>query len=198
MVVGQKRGAKLLTSSALSVVTQKSRTEKLFSPLLCVTHNYYPYLVRWKQTLKLSSSFGLGLLFSLFFYVLEILTFKLPMSITITSWLLKNLYLYQTSFSRSFACLALVLDRVLYIMTPSSHISFTVAISIQTVQNLHFLYKKSTLNSRENCRIFLGEKLVKMLWFLDFLTFGNFDFPRKFSIFFWVKNSWKCCGFWTF
>ena len=23
----------------------------------------------------------------------------------------------------------------------------------------------------------------------------NFNFPRKLSIFFWVKNSWKCCGF---
>ena len=23
----------------------------------------------------------------------------------------------------------------------------------------------------------------------------NFDFPRKLSVFFGVKNSWKCCGF---
>ena len=37
-----------------------------------------------------------------------------------------------------------------------------------TVRNLHFLSKNSTLISRENCR------------------------------FFWVKNSWKCCGFWLF
>ena len=26
----------------------------------------------------------------------------------------------------------------------------------------------------------------------------NFDFPRKLSIFFRVKNSWKCCGFGLF
>ena len=36
------------------------------------------------------------------------------------------------------------------------------------VRNLHFLSKKSTLISCENCR------------------------------FFWVKNSWKCCGFGLF
>ena len=37
-----------------------------------------------------------------------------------------------------------------------------------TVRNLHFLSKKSTLISRENCRYFGGEKLVKMLWFWTF------------------------------
>jgi len=37
-----------------------------------------------------------------------------------------------------------------------------------TVRNLHFLSKNSTLISRENCR------------------------------FFWMKNSWKCCGFGLF
>ena len=37
-----------------------------------------------------------------------------------------------------------------------------------TVRNLHFLSKNSTLIFRENCR------------------------------FFWVKNSWKCCGFGLF
>ncbi len=49
---------------------------------------------------------------------------------------------------------------------------------IHTIRNLHFLSKNSTLISRENCR-FLGEKLVKMLWFLDFLAVDNFDFTRK-------------------
>ena len=42
-----------------------------------------------------------------------------------------------------------------------------------TVRNLHFLSKNSTLNSRENCQFFWGEKLlVKMLWFstLQLLT----------------------------
>ena len=37
-----------------------------------------------------------------------------------------------------------------------------------TVRNLHLLSKNSTLTSRENCRFFLGEKLVKMLWFWTF------------------------------
>ena len=37
-----------------------------------------------------------------------------------------------------------------------------------TVRNLHFLSKNSTLISRENCRFFGGEKLVKMLWFWTF------------------------------
>ena len=36
---------------------------------------------------------------------------------------------------------------------------------VHTVRNLHFLSKNWTLISRENCRFFLGEKLVKMLWF---------------------------------
>ena len=31
-----------------------------------------------------------------------------------------------------------------------------------------------------------------------FVQKSNFDFPRKLSIFFLVKNSWKCCGFWPF
>ena len=35
--------------------------------------------------------------------------------------------------------------------------------TLNTVPNLHFLSKKSSLISRENCRFFLGEKLVKML-----------------------------------
>ena len=37
-----------------------------------------------------------------------------------------------------------------------------------TVRNLHFMSKNSTLISRENCRFFWGEKLVKMLWFWTF------------------------------
>ena len=39
---------------------------------------------------------------------------------------------------------------------------------LYTVRNLHFLSKNSTLISRENCRFFWGEKLVKMLWFWTF------------------------------
>ena len=37
-----------------------------------------------------------------------------------------------------------------------------------TVRNLHFLSKYSTLISKENCLSFLGQKLVKMLWFWTF------------------------------
>ena len=44
----------------------------------------------------------------------------------------------------------------------------TVSVSLHTVRNLHFLSKNSTLISRENCRFFGGEKLVKMLWFWTF------------------------------
>ena len=43
----------------------------------------------------------------------------------------------------------------------------------------HFFSKNSTLISQKNCRFFLGEKLVKMLWFLDLLAVDNFDFTRK-------------------
>ena len=45
-----------------------------------------------------------------------------------------------------------------------------------TVQNLHFLFKNSTLISRENCRFFRGENVMV----LDFLAVDNFDFTRKF------------------
>ena len=41
-------------------------------------------------------------------------------------------------------------------------------VSDHTVRNLHFLSKNSTLISRENLSISLGEKLVKMLWFWTF------------------------------
>ena len=50
---------------------------------------------------------------------------------------------------------------------------------LHTVRNLHFLSKKSTMISRENCRFFWGEKLVKMFLVLDFLAVDNFDFTRK-------------------
>ena len=40
--------------------------------------------------------------------------------------------------------------------------------TFHTVRNLNFLSKNSTLISRENCRFFWGEKLVKMLRFWAF------------------------------
>ena len=42
------------------------------------------------------------------------------------------------------------------------------ALGNHTVRKLHFLSKNSTLITRENCRFFWGEKLVKMLWFWTF------------------------------
>ena len=65
-----------------------------------------------------------------------------------------------------------------------------------------FFVQKSTLISRENCRFFLGEKLVKIVVVLDFLAVDKFDFTRKIVKKIWVKKSWKCWGlsklnFWT-
>ena len=39
---------------------------------------------------------------------------------------------------------------------------------MHTVRNLNFLSKNSTLISRENCRFYLGENLVNLLWFWTF------------------------------
>ena len=44
-------------------------------------------------------------------------------------------------------------------------------LKVQKIQYLSFdysLFENSTLISRENCRVSLGEKLVKMLWFWSF------------------------------
>ena len=45
-----------------------------------------------------------------------------------------------------------------------------IAVHFHTVRNLHFLSENSTLISRQNCRFFGGEKLVKMLWFCTCLV----------------------------
>ena len=45
---------------------------------------------------------------------------------------------------------------------------FSFQVGSSFVQKLHFLSKNSTLISRKNCRFFLGEKLVKMVWFCTF------------------------------
>ena len=58
-----------------------------------------------------------------------------------------------------------------------------------TVRNLHFLSKNSTLISRENCRILLGEKLVKMLWFRALQLLTTLISQEKLSKTIWVKNS---------
>ena len=48
-----------------------------------------------------------------------------------------------------------------------------------TVRNLHFLFKNSTLISRENCRFLGGWKTRENVVVLDFLAVDNFDFTRK-------------------
>ena len=48
-----------------------------------------------------------------------------------------------------------------------------------SVRNLHFLYKNSTLISRENYRFFWGRKIRENVAVLDFLAVDNFDFTRK-------------------
>ena len=42
------------------------------------------------------------------------------------------------------------------------------ALPPHTILKVKFLSKNSTLISRENCRFYLGEKLVKMFWFWTF------------------------------
>ena len=67
-----------------------------------------------------------------------------------------------------------------------------------TVRNLHFSSKNSTLISRENYRFFGVKKTRENVVVLDFLAVDNFDFTRKIFELFWVKNSWRCCGFGLF
>ena len=73
-------------------------------------------------------------------------------------------------------------------------------LKLRTVQNLHFLFKNLTLISRENCRFFGGEKIVKMLWFWTFvfLAVDNFDFTRKIYDFFGGEKIVKMLWFRTF
>ena len=56
-----------------------------------------------------------------------------------------------------------------------------------TVRNLYFLYKNSTLISRENCRFFFGWKTRENVVVLDFLAVDNFDSLEKLS----KKIEWK-------
>ena len=42
-----------------------------------------------------------------------------------------------------------------------------------------FFVQKFTSISRENCRVFLGEKTCENVAVLDFLAIDNFDFTRK-------------------
>ena len=69
---------------------------------------------------------------------------------------------------------------------------------LHTVGNLHFLSKKSTLISRENCQFFGGEKLVNVV--LDFLAVDNFDFTRKILIWWKTRENvgvWSKLNSWT-
>ena len=47
----------------------------------------------------------------------------------------------------------------------------------------------------KNCRFFLGEKLVKMLWFWAFWLLTTLISREKLLKKIWVKNSWKCWSF---
>ena len=66
-----------------------------------------------------------------------------------------------------------------------------------TVRNLPFLYKNSTLISKENCRFFffLGEKTRENVVVLDFLAVDNFDFTRKIVKKFLGEKHVKMLGF---
>ena len=59
--------------------------------------------------------------------------------------------------------------------------SSIAASGVHTVSNRHFLSKNSTLISRENCLFFLGEKLVKMLWFWTCLLLTTLISREKLS-----------------
>merc|ERR1712049_27355 len=66
---------------------------------------------------------------------------------------------------------------------------------LHTVRNLHFLSKNSTLSFRENCRFFLGEKLVKMLWFLTVKLLTTLISREKLSKKIWGEKLVKMLGF---
>ena len=61
-----------------------------------------------------------------------------------------------------------------------------------------FLSKNSTLISRENCRFFWGENLVKMLWFWTFQLLKTLISREKLSKKKMGKKVVKMLWFWTF
>ena len=74
----------------------------------------------------------------------------------------------------------------------------TKTVRLHTVRNLHFLSKNSTFISRNNCRSFLGWKTREIVVVLDFLAVDNFDFTRKIVKKFLGEKLVKMLWFWTF
>ena len=67
-----------------------------------------------------------------------------------------------------------------------------------TVRNLHFLSKNSTLIFRENCRFFWVKNSWKCCGFRLFSCWQLWFHEKNCQKKYWVKNSWKCCGFGLF
>ena len=66
---------------------------------------------------------------------------------------------------------------------------------IYTVQNLHFLSINSTLISQENCRFYWVKNSWKCCGFGLFHCWQLWFHEKNCQKKNWVKNSWKCCGF---
>ena len=61
-----------------------------------------------------------------------------------------------------------------------------------------FYVQKINFDFLRKLSYFFGKKLVKMLWFWTFKLLTTLISREKLSIFFGVKNSWKCCDFGLF
>ena len=68
-------------------------------------------------------------------------------------------------------------------------------LSWHTVRNLHFFVEKFNFEFPRKLSIFFGWKTRENVGVLDFLAVDNFDFMRKIVKKYWLKNSWKCWGF---
>ena len=70
-----------------------------------------------------------------------------------------------------------------------------VCLHFHTVRNLHFLSKNSTLIYRENCRFFWVKNSWKCCGFGLFSCWQLWFHEKNCQKKNWVKNSWKCWGF---
>ena len=92
----------------------------------------------------------------------------------LTAWAVSFLFQWDPiSFFLIHITLWFIMDAILIRVVqngplPFNKVEFLVSLQLHTVRNLHFLSENSTLISRENCRFFWGEKLVKMLRFWTF------------------------------
>ena len=87
---------------------------------------------------------------------------------------------------------------ILLFTTTEHHLFQVYILSLpsHTVRNLHFLSKNSTFFSRKNVELF-WVKTRENAAVLYFLAVDNFDFPRKLSIFLGEKLV-KMLWFWVF